>query len=358
MAEKRKLKLAFLSYYSGKVSRGVETFVHELANALTILGHQVLVYQSGSAFSEALYKTVIIKDQTEPKAAKSYKPFNNYYALLVKDFTKRALNEMEPDVDIVYPTNGQWQSVLTRLWCLQKRKKMVISGQSGPGRDDKINLFIFPHRFIALSDYQKKWARKVNRLVRTEKIPNGIDLKKFSMQGKPYTLDLPKPVILNVSALVDWKRQDLIVKAVFRLQAGSLVLVGSGEEKKHLEALCQKLIPGRYKILSLPYNQMPAIYRACDLFAFPTVPWESFGIVLLEAMASGLPVVATDDPIRQEIVGDAGLFVHPEDSDNFALAFKKALAKDWKNLPRKQAEKYAWDKIAQKYEALFLGITK
>ena len=358
MAEKRKLKIAFLSYNSGRVSRGVETFVHELANALTNLGHQVVVYQSGRALLGALYKTVIIKDQTEPRAAKSYKPFNNYHALLVKDFTKRTLKAMEPDVDIVYPTNGQWQAVLTRLWCLQKHKKMIISGQSGPGWDDKINLFTFPHRFIALTDYQQKWARKVNSLVRTEKISNGINLEKFSEEGKPYALSLPKPIILNASAMVEKKRQDLLIKAVSKLKEGSLVLVGSGEEEDKLKTLCQNLIPGRYKILSLPYNQMPAIYRACDVFAFPTVPWESFGIVLLEAMASGLPVVATDDPIRREIVGGAGLFVDPKDSNNFALALKKTLAKDWKNLPRKQAEKYAWDKIAQRYEALFLKITK
>ncbi len=95
------------------------------------------------------------------------------------------------------------------------------------------------------------------------------------------------------------------------------------------------------------------MYRSADLFTFSTVPWESFGIVLVEAMASGLPVVATDDPIRREIVGDAGLFVDPIDTDAYAAAIQKALDTDWGNKPRLQAEKFSWDKIAKQYETLF-----
>jgi glycosyltransferase involved in cell wall biosynthesis len=98
---------------------------------------------------------------------------------------------------------------------------------------------------------------------------------------------------------------------------------------------------------------MPRVYGAADIFTYPTVPWESFGIVLVEAMASGLPVVATDDPIRREIVGDAGLFDDPLNTKVYAKALRKALAKDWGDKPRKQAEKFSWDKIADQYHKLF-----
>ena len=60
---------------------------------------------------------------------------------------------------------------------------------------------------------------------------------------------------------------------------------------------------------------------------------------MVEAMASGLPVVATDDPIRREIVGDAGLFVDPTDTNKFANTIEKALNTNWGEKPRKQAEK-------------------
>jgi len=73
-------------------------------------------------------------------------------------------------------------------------------------------------------------------------------------------------------------------------------------------------------------------------------------------MASGLPVVAADDPIRREIVGDAGIFVDPTDTDAYAKAIKEALGKNWGDVPRKQAEKFSWDEIALKYERLLKSL--
>ncbi len=358
MAEKRKLKIAFLSYYSGLVSRGVETFVHELANELTALGHEIIVFQGGDKLNNSKYKTIVVKTETNSKAADTYTPFLNYHAILIRKFTYSSLKMVDRDVDIIYPTNGQWQSVLCRLWAWKNGKKMVISGQSGPGRDDKINLFTFPDRFVALTKHQKKWAKKQNPLVKTMVIPNGVDLDKFNNANRPIDLKLQKPVILNVSALVDWKRQELLVKAVAKLKKGSLLIVGSGPEEVKLKKLCEEKLPNRYKITSFSYNEMPSVYAGASLFCFPTVPWESFGIVLLEAMATGLPIVATNDPIRREIVENAGVFVNPENSSQFADAIKRVLETNWKNKPRLQAQKYAWSKIAKMYENLFLEIKK
>ncbi|HLD91975.1 MAG TPA: glycosyltransferase, partial [Patescibacteria group bacterium] len=81
-------------------------------------------------------------------------------------------------------------------------------------------------------------------------------------------------------------------------------------------------------------------------------PTESFGIVLVEAMATGLPVVATNDAIRKEIVGDAGLFVDPTNADEYAKILEKALNTNWGDKPRNQAEKFSWDKIAKSYEEI------
>jgi glycosyltransferase involved in cell wall biosynthesis len=103
---------------------------------------------------------------------------------------------------------------------------------------------------------------------------------------------------------------------------------------------------------------MPSVYATADLFSYPTSTWESFGIVLVEAIASGLGVVATDDPIRREIVGNAGIFVDPTDTKAYSEALKEALETNWGDEPRKQAEKFSWDKIAKQYEKLFTDLTK
>jgi glycosyltransferase involved in cell wall biosynthesis len=347
------MKIAFLSFYSGVVYRGVETFVHELANGLVKLGNDITVYQIGDELPNAKYKTVSITVNIDWIKKGSYISFVNYYCLRVKEFTQKVLKTIDKDTDIVFPTNGQWQSVLCSLWAKWNKKKIVIAGQSGPGLDDRINILTFPNRFIGLTEFQKNWAEKANPFIKVSKIPNGVSLEDFKLQGQTLQLRPEKPIILCVSALVDWKRLDLVIKAVSKLENGSLLLVGKGDQENNLQKLGDKLLPNRFKILSFEHKDMPKVYKSADLFTFSTVPWESFGIVLVEAMASGLPIVATDDPIRREIVGDAGLFVDPTDINKFANTIEKALNTAWGEKPRKQAEKFSWDIISLQYEELF-----
>lgn len=352
------MKIAFLSFYSGVVYRGVETFVHELSNGLVNLGHDVTVYQLGKVLPNAKYKTVPVDIKIDWNKKGSYIPFVNYYCLRIKEFTQKVLKVADSDTDIIFPTNGQWQSVLCSIWAKIKSKKIVIAGQSGPGLDDRINILTFPDRFVGLTEFQKKWAIRANPLVKSIKISNGVSLADFESSGQVLQTGLKKPIILCVSALVNWKRLDLVIKAVAKLKDGSLILVGKGDQETKLQKLGNKLLSGRFKIMSCAHKDMPKVYRSADLFTFSTVPWESFGIVLVEAMASGLPVVATDDPIRREIVGDAGIFVDPINTDAYAKAIEKALDTDWGEKPRKQAEKFDWNEIAKSYEKLFNELIK
>lgn len=347
------MKIAFLSFYSGVVYRGVETFVHELSNGLVELGHDVTVYQIGKQLPGAIYKTVIVSSDINLQRKNSYIPFLNYYALNIKRFTQKVLRKIDKDTEVIFPTNGQWQSLLCSIWAKRKNKKIIISGQSGPGIDDRINIWTFPNRFVGLTEFQTLWASKANPFVKVHKIPNGVDVKKFTENIQHLNMGLPKPIILCVAAFDYWKRLDLAIKAVSELKSASLVLVGKGPEESKLFDLGNKLLPGRFKIMSFAHKDMPKVYGCADLFTFPTVPWESFGIVLVEAMASGVPVVATEDPIRQEIIGSAGILVDPTDTSEYAQALQKALDTNWGDKPRKQSEKFGWDRIAKEYEKLF-----
>lgn len=347
----KNLKISFLSFYSGIVSRGVETFVHELSNRLIELGNEVCVYQNGPTSRLAKYKSVDVGVRFEKYVDSKYAAVKN--SLLIKSFTHKALRLMDPHTQVVFPTNGQWQSLYCSIWARTHHQKIVISGQSGPGLDDRINLWTFPDSFIALTDHQAHWAQKVNPFVRVNKTPNGVDLNKFMPKKKQENLILKPPIVLNVSALVNYKRIDLCIKAVSLLKDVSLLIIGKGEDESKLQSMAEQLMPGRFKIISAPYDQIPQYYNQVDIFTYPTVPWESFGIVLLEAMASGLPVVATDDPIRREIVAKAGLFVDPTDTLAYSRALSTALGQKWGNIPRQQAEKFSWDLVADKYFKLF-----
>jgi glycosyltransferase involved in cell wall biosynthesis len=98
---------------------------------------------------------------------------------------------------------------------------------------------------------------------------------------------------------------------------------------------------------------MPSIYRSADCFTLCSVSSEAFGNVYVEALASNLPVVATDDEKRHEIVRGAGLFVNPNETEAYANALVTCVSKRWGNKPRNQSKLFDWDIIAQSYERLF-----
>lgn len=72
----------------------------------------------------------------------------------------------------------------------------------------------------------------------------------------------------------------------------------------------------------VPHQELPALYRAHDLFIFPSLT-ESYGHPLVEAMASGLPVVAADTPVSRELCGDAALYFAPFSAEELALKVER-----------------------------------
>lgn len=306
----KKLKLAFLNKYQGKVNRGAETFVKEVSQRLS----------------------------------------ENYQVGVISDINYRDL--FKKKYDLVIPTNGRCQVVLTRLITWLTEGKMIVSGQSGMGWDDRVNLYSLPDCFIPVSSEALKWAKKTNPFVKSVYIPNGVDVNKFKPDGEKININLKKPIILCVGALTKTKRIDLVIRAVSKLEKVSLLVVGRGEEEKNLHDLGNRLLKDRFKIMSLSYEKMPEVYRSADGFTLVSESYYSFENVLVEAMATNLPVVANNDPIRKEIVGDGGLLVNPNNVEEYANALKSVLETNWGSKPREQAKKFNWDIIAEKYTAL------
>ncbi len=132
-----------------------------------------------------------------------------------------------------------------------------------------------------------------------------------------------KGVLELVSALGRLMRNPEIRKKNLRL-----VLVGSGPLEKKLFRLERELGVERFvRHEEAPYDRMHEVYREADMLVLPSKPtptWtEQFGMVLIEAMASGLPVVATRTGAIPEIVGDAGILVPPADTGELARGLAK-----------------------------------
>ena len=307
------MKIAFLNKYQNSVNRGAETYVSELSKRLS-KHHDVH----------------IISDV-------------NYFKILKNKY------------DLIIPTNGRLQVFITKIICILSGAKMLVSGQSGIGLDDRLNLYAMPNLFVALSTKALNWSKTVNPLVKSVYVPNGVDLKRFTPSSK--LNGNGRKIILTVGAFTEQKRHDLVIKAVSKIADAYLIIAGGGgDRKEEIEKLCKKMLSGRYEIIETTNEKMPDIYKRANLFTLASKPYESFGIVIVEAMASNVPVVVTDDPIRMEIVGDAGLFVDPTNLNKYVETIEKALSTNWGDKPRKQAEKFSWDEVAKQYEDLFSEI--
>jgi len=299
------------------------------------------------------------KQRREQESLKSLKRlFLHYYKRKELLFTLKCLKDLwQIRPDIVIPLNSGWQALIISIFARITRSKMVIAGQSGPGWDDRWNLFTKPHVFVALTSRQQAWVKKATPWFKHKivKIPNGVDLKKFRPAGKKVKLKLQRPIILMVAATVPYKRVEQGIAAVSRLKQGSLLLIGKGPQDKQTDNLGYKLLgKQKYQRLTVPFKKMPDYYRSADLFSLCSASTEAFGIVYLEAMASGLACVATDDKSRREIVGKAGLYVkNPDNAIEYSQTLKKALNKKWGNTPLAQAKDFSWDKVSKEYIRLF-----
>jgi glycosyltransferase involved in cell wall biosynthesis len=338
------MKIAFLNIYQDQVDRGAETFVKELSKRLS-----------------KKHSVDIISGKRMPvrRIPVLWRAFIDPQGLHILWFSIKSIPRiLKQRYDVVIPLNSGWQVAFIRIATWLYGGKMVISGQSGAGWDDANNLWSFPNAFIALSEKAANWAKRVNPIVRVEKISNGVDTNKFKPKGKKYKVDLEKPVILTVSALEKAKRLELVIKRVSDYKKASLFVVGDGPQRRKLKVLGRALLQSRFYLEKVPFEKMQQVYRAADAFVLVSKPQYSFEIVLVEAMATGLPVIANKDEIRKEIVGDAGILVDPENNDEFINAIDKVLTKKWRGKPRKQAKKFEWDTISEKYEKLFKSLIK
>ncbi len=163
-------------------------------------------------------------------------------------------------------------------------------------------------------------------------VPLGVDLTRFTPDPEPSVGHEPLK-LLFVGRLRYYKGLHLLLDALTRLPGAILWLAGSGPEEGRLRRQAAGLGLGeRVAFLGdVPDADLPALYRAADIFALPSqLRSEAFGIALLEALASGLPCVSTELGSGTSYInrhGETGLVVAPGDVGALADALR-ALAGD------------------------------
>jgi rhamnosyl/mannosyltransferase len=164
-------------------------------------------------------------------------------------------------------------------------------------------------------------------------VPLGIDIEAIHDAGDQF--DLPgandRPVVLFTGRLNYYKGVEYLVKAIQDVEA-DLLVVGDGERRDRLVALADRLgVTDRVHFLGrLSDGKLRYCYESSDVFCLPSVaPTEAFGIVQVEAMAHGLPVVNTSLPTGVPWVskdGETGMTVPPRDPDALASALSTFLS--------------------------------
>lgn len=197
-------------------------------------------------------------------------------------------------------------------------------------------------------------------------VPNGVDAELFQPlrtgleTRKKYGISADDDLVLFVGGLDRahfFKGVSVLLGAFSKLSRTKtkLMIVGDGDRKEEYQSEAKSLGIGENTIFAgyIPFNRLPEYYSSANIVVLPSLLSESFGIVLIEAMACGRPVIASNLPGLRSVVTDEmeGLLVPPGDSD--ALAEKIRFLLD---NPQKQRElgirgrakvesKYAWPQI-------------
>jgi len=204
-------------------------------------------------------------------------------------------------------------------------------------------------------------------------VPTGLDVDRFGPQADGAAIrDRHKledrKVVLFVGRLTEHKGiQTLIEAAPMMPRDTAFVLVGPGDFPRAWTRLMRQLgVEDRFlKVGKVPENELPAYYSACDLLVLPSVSrLEAFGLVLVEAMASGKPVVASDIPGVRDVIKDGvtGFLAEPFSPRDLAeklnaIISNDELAAEMGRRARLHArEHFGWNVIADIIERVYKDV--
>jgi glycosyltransferase involved in cell wall biosynthesis len=321
------MRVAIASSGLGHVNRGVEAWASDLAAALRDSGLHVTLFQAGHPHNDwtraawCLRRTGRIATAMGPLlrhlGAWRYGVGNDYEVEQLS-FCLSLWPKIRTGFDILHvqdPTIALFFEALRRIGLSRPR---VILGDGTQTPALILRRLSAVHHLSPIASAEWEPHRPPGQKNFT--IPNFVDTDTFCPGDKRAAraaLGLPTDalVVLCCAALrTTHKRIDYLIREFAALldhyEGKALLVVGGGRESETEEVmrLGDALLGDRVRFLiNHPRASMPDLYRAADLFVLTSL-YELFGIVLIEAMAAGLPVVCHDAPIFRHVAGPAGMF--------------------------------------------------
>jgi len=410
------MRMAVLVYeYPPKIVGGLGTYAAEITRKFVLLDHDVSVFtmndDKGSLPTRELWRGIEIhrplhldvSDSLPDVIAEDVKKWGRgiqlFSQILVYNYlsASKIVNELVRRDEFKYDVivAHDWLSVISGVTIKRELGIPLVfhvhsteKGRTlGNGSDVVSNIEhrggLMADMIITVSEAMK--SELIELGFSKEKIQvcyNGVDPKKYSREQvsdekvrevrQRYGVGDNDLMALFVGRLVWVKGVDRLIRAMPQVLQTipnlKLIIVGLGEMQEYLEKLVQTLKLQdvvKFRFEFIPEEERIAHYAACDVAAFPSL-YEPFGIVALEAMSMGKPVVvgaAGISGMRESVVPNGpdqcGFHVNPEDPADIAWGLINAVQdpqrKEWlgKNGRKIVLERFSWDVIAKKTAELY-----
>lgn len=263
----------------------------------------------------------------------------------------------------------------TGWFCYRSRNRLpyIISlrGSDVPGKNLRFafeykllgiifkNIWKNASALIACSEGLKQRALKFYPQVKIDVVPNGVDIEKFRPLSENRAKKSDATRLITVGRLSITKRVDILIDAVkILVEQGKnvkLLIVGGGSLKGSLERLAaQKNLTKSIEFKGIvDSEQMPGLYQNSDLYVSATMQ-EGMSNAMLEAMASGLPIITTQCEGVDELIKGNGVIVQQETANGIAKAILELVMNSEKlesmsTAARKHSENFTWKSVSQEY---------
>lgn len=367
------MKIGLICPYDMFRGGGVQEYVLALRNGFVAQGHKayIITPQPRNYKGPKVPGIIMIGRATPIKAAKTKFEVSASGDIakleqILEDYNFDILHFHEPAVPILS------RQILTRSHAINIATFHAATPDL-TGRASAIETFglaygrsvlRYFHVLTAVSDPATGYIKKISKR-KINIIPNGIDLEKYKNPHPKVNNSNDTRTILYIGRLEKRKAISKLLEAFALIHSHhpryKLVIVGEGQEKEKLEVLIKNQKIGGVSFVGFvdDAEKIKLLHQA-DVMCSPAMYGESFGIVLLEAMASGCVVVCGNNPGYESVMTGSGQIsiVNPKDTREFArrlllMASDSGLRQHWLKWAENEVQQYSYDKIVERYLKLY-----
>ncbi|MEO0410081.1 MAG: MSMEG_0565 family glycosyltransferase [Cyanobacteria bacterium P01_A01_bin.135] len=375
------LKIALLTYATKP--RGSVIHTLELATALTHIGHHICIYAlekdpNGNGFGRPLPCAVnLIPAQPAPANI-----IDGLIHQRISEFTA-ALQPTLGQYDIYHAQDCIGANALSQIQAtpIVRTIHHIEAFESPYLQQCQDRSIRHPHLCLVVSDRWQQ-ALQTDYGIGATRVVNGVDRQRFSPRpsgeesGIRHRYGLSGPVLLTVGGIEPRKNSLRLLQAFAQVRqkhpAAQLVIVGGAtlfdyqayREQFFAQVKALGVGVGNALVLPgvIPGAELPALYRCADAFVFPSVK-EGWGLVVMEAIASGLPVVVSEQAPFTEFLGpQQACFADPLDVGAIAAAIERALnpaiAAAVVRHSQAALTNYTWERSAQQHVQAYRQLLK